>query len=134
MHRTMLLIITLVALTPALAQVQPRPEGVRRFDIFQGTTRVRMRDAQGAARLVDVDVSVQNWIVNERQKVDALPVQYKTLMVVQVNGGEITTVIQGEKQKRKENEFWTVPAGTAMGFETGNDSASIQTIAVSSRS
>jgi hypothetical protein len=125
--------VVLLVLTPALAQDQQSPQPLRRSSVFEGTTRLRTAEPSGTARPADVRIQLDDWIINQRQKVEALPVQYTTLLVVQVRGGDVTTVIGGQRQHRKEEEYWTVPAGTVMGLETGDDSVTIETVAVSAR-
>jgi hypothetical protein len=125
------LIMVLLALAPALAQERTSPP--RSIERFDGKTRVRVRDPQGQTQIVEVNVRIQNWAIEGRQKVDALPLQASGLMIVQLRGGELTTVIGGKRQERKEGEFWTVLPGAPMGAETKNDTASFQTIMVSDR-
>jgi quercetin dioxygenase-like cupin family protein len=126
-----LTLILFVTLAPVFAQQPTQPPALRRSGVFDGTTRLRIAERGGTPRLADVRIQVDDWIINQRQKVDALPVQYGTLLIVQVRGGDVTTTINGQRQRRKEEEFWTVPAGTVMSLETGDDSVSIQTVAVS---
>jgi hypothetical protein len=125
--------VVLLALTPALAQEQQPPQALRRSSVFEGTTRLRTAEPGGTARLADIRIQVDDWIINQRQKVEALPLQYSTILIVQVRGGDVITVIGGQRQHRKEEEYWTVPAGTVMGLETGDDSVTIETVAVSGK-
>jgi hypothetical protein len=51
-------------------------------------------------------------------------------VIVQLTGGELVTIIDGQRRERKSGEFWTVPAGEAMSIETGTDSAALQTVTI----
>jgi hypothetical protein len=102
--------------------VARRMQSVERF---VGETRVRT--AQGTAV---VRVDIRNWTFGGGLKVDELPLQTRGLMIVQLRGGNLATVIDGQRQERREGEFWTVPAGARMGIETAGDSAVIQTIVI----
>ena len=92
---------------------------------FTGQTRVRT--AQGDA---PISVDIRNWTLGGGVKVDELPLSAKGLMIAQLRGGRVTTVIGGNRQARREGEFWTVQPGVRMGLETGDDSATIQTVVV----
>jgi len=112
-----------------VAQVAPSPgaEGARLrppIERFSGPVTVRARD--GSARVVQV--VVRNWIVDNRQKIARFPEEGP--VIVQLTGGELVTIIGGQRQERKSGEFWTVPAGSTMSLETGNDSAALQTVAI----
>ena len=92
---------------------------------FAGETRVRT-----AGQDAPVRVAIRNWSLGGGLKLAELPLPVKGLMIVQLRGGRVTTVIQGNSQARREGEFWTVPPGVPMGVETGDDSATLQTIVV----
>jgi hypothetical protein len=92
---------------------------------FAGETRVRT--AQGVAA---VRVDVRNWTLGGGLKLDELPLQAKGLMIVQLRSGQVTTVIDGKREARKEGQFWTVAEGVRMSLETGDDSAILQTIVI----
>ena len=53
-------------------------------------------------------------------------------MIVQLRGGELTTVINGRREERPE-VVRTVLPGVPMGIETGDDSATIQTVVIADR-
>lgn len=71
---------------------------------------------------------IKNWIVDGGQEIEDFP--ERGFLVVQLRGGELTTIINGERQHRQEDEFWTVPEGAVMGLETEDDSAIIQTVSI----
>ena len=113
----------------SLAQVTPPPEGraaqLRKpIERFSGPVTVRARD--GSSR--DVQVVVRNWIIDNQQKIARFPEE--GFVIVQLTGGELVTVIDGQRRERKSGEFWTIPAGSAMSIETGDDSAALQTVTI----
>lgn len=129
--RVSALLLVLLVLTPV--QAQERPSTLRSQDRFDGATRVRVRDPRGQTQINTVNVRIENWTIDGGQKVAALPLRSPGLMVVQMRGGQMTTVIAGKRQERREDDFWTVPAGVQMGIETRNDTATFQTIVVNER-
>ena len=51
--------------------------------------------------------------------------------LVQVRSGEdMYTVIDGQRQKRAIDEFFTVSSGSTLSIETGNDTVVLQTLAI----
>jgi hypothetical protein len=94
------------------------------MDRFDGTVTLKTKDG----KVRQLRVVVRNWIIDNRRQVAKFP--EKGFMVVQLRGGELATTIDGKRQQRKEDEFWTVRAGSAMGVETGNDSAIVQILAI----
>jgi len=115
----------------SVAQVAPVPGGeagrVRTpIERFSGPVTVRARD--GSSRVAQV--VIRNWIIDNRQRIARFPEQ--GFLLVQLTGGELVTIIDGQRRERKSGEFWTVPAGSTMSIETGNDSAALQTVAIRS--
>lgn len=72
---------------------------------------------------------IKNWMIDGGQTVEEFP--ERGFLVMQLRGGELTTIINGEEQERGEDEFWTVPEGATLVMVTGDDSAVIQTVAIS---
>lgn len=98
--------------------------------------RVTFRsDFAGQAELHDgnVDVEVRRWSIGDGVRLDRLPMENDGWLIVNLRGGELTTIIDGERQEREENDFWTVPPGSEMGIETEDDSAVIETIVIAQR-
>ncbi len=110
------------------AQAVPQPGNhaaenrVRFFQRFLGETQLRTGEA--------VHVDIRDWSIGGGVKLERLPAEIDGLMIVRLRGGALTTIINGKRQQRRENEFWTVPAGTSMALETGDDSAIIETIVI----
>jgi len=73
-------------------------------------------------------VQLRQWIIEGGQKI-SIPVE--GTMLIELKAGELATVIAGKREERREGEFWTVPKGATILFETGDDSAVIETTVVS---
>lgn len=118
------LVVLAAWLLPATAQ-DNRPEaGSLRAPVERFETTLSLTARNGQVKTLRV--VVRNWIIDSRRTIAVFP--ERGFMVVELRGGDLTTVIGGQRQHRSEGEFWTVPAGTPMGLETGNDSAVIQTV------
>lgn len=62
-------------------------------------------------------------------RMTALPLKAKGGFVVyELRAGKLTTIVNGNRQERREGEFWIVRPGETMSFETGDDSVVLQTI------
>ena len=114
---------------PTIAQVAPPPgsevaQPRKPIERFSGPVTVRAPDGTSQ----QVQVVVRNWIVDNRQKIARFPEE--GFLIVELTGGELVTIIDGQRLERKSGQFWTVPAGSTMSIETGNDSAALQTVAI----
>ena len=98
---------------------------VRTVDRFQGVTVLQTPDGTQPVR-----VTIQNWSFGGGLKIDELKLPLRGTVVVHLRGGELTTVINGKRERRQEGDYWTVDPGVSMGIETGDDSATIQTVLV----
>jgi hypothetical protein len=62
-------------------------------------------------------------------KMLALPLKSKSGFVVyELRAGKLTTIVNGNRQERREGEFWIVRPGETMSLETHDDSVVLQTI------
>jgi hypothetical protein len=120
-----LLLVSLGAGTVSAQEAGEPAVRLKALERFQGQTRVR---TERGDELVRVDI--HNWMIGGGMKLDELPLPTKGLMIVQLRGGELATVIRGRREERREGEFWTVLPGVPMGIETGDDSATIQTVVI----
>jgi hypothetical protein len=125
MRSWILLAVTAVTLWfgAALAQ-QPSPQkaGLKRFERFVGAIR-----SVGAERRV----AIQVWLIPNDRKVLDLERPFRGLTVIEVRGGSVYTKGgDGEPKRRLAGEFWTVPPGGMVTFETRDDSAAVQTTVV----
>jgi hypothetical protein len=82
-----------------------------------------------AAGQGQVQMTLRNWSIPNRQRIDKFPEQ--GFLIVQVRSGEdMYTVIDGQRQKRAIDEFFTVASGSTLSIETGNDTVVLQTMAI----
>lgn len=109
---------------PPTQQARAVPDSVQRFDRFDGVTTFRARDG----RPIRVSVAVRTWGLDSHQRVSPFP--ETGFLVVELVGGEVTTTIGRETQRRAAGEFWTLPPGASMSVETGDDAAVLQTYAI----
>lgn len=114
---------------PAEAAKFDEPKALRPIDRFDGLTTLSNARLKAAAGRGKVQMTLRNWDIPNRQRVDRFPEQ--GFLIVQVRSGEdLVTEIDGQRQQRKVEEFFTVPTGSTMSIETGNDTAIIQTLAI----
>lgn len=122
---TLIVIVTVTAWIP-LSQAQQQRPGysgiIDQIQRFRGQARL----STGETTVVEVDV--RNWTIGGGARLDALPLPIQGLMVVQLRGGTLTTIINGNRRERFEGEIWTVPTSVPMGVETEDDSAILQTV------
>ena len=78
-----------------------------------------------------VKVNLANYHFSNHQHLDAIERPFPGLMIVQLRGGPVTTVVDGKRQLRHEGEFWTVSASQQMGIITDNDAGVVQVFFVS---
>ena len=90
---------------------------------FEAVATMRARGAQ-----TPVAVSLRNWIIPNRQRIAEFP--ERGLLVVQVRAGSLVTIIDGKRQMRGPDEFFTVPPGATLGIETQQDSAIVQIVSL----
>ena len=123
---TALVCIITLLLALSLAQEPGNQSELRPTERFNGTTSIRLRSGERA----QVRISIHNWIIHGGQKNRALPFPAQGFVIAQLRAGEATTIINGQRQQRREGEFWTVASERMMAIETEDDSAIIQTIVI----
>jgi hypothetical protein len=100
------------------------------IDRFAGRTSLRNARLLAAGQ-AEIQTTLRNWTIPNRQRIERFPEQ--GFLIVQVRSGEdMSTVIDGQRQKRTVDEFFTVPSGSTMSIETGNDSVVLQTFSIAS--
>jgi gentisate 1,2-dioxygenase len=115
---------------PAQAVDASTTADVQRIPRFEGVVPNRALRAAGKEQRISIDT----WLIPNRQAVHSLAVPLRGDTVFELRGGSLVTVINGKRQKRQAGDFWTVPAGASISLETDNDSAALQTTAVGPRS
>jgi hypothetical protein len=99
--------------------VESEPVPLTPIEVFDGTITLQGRELR---------VVIRNWGLPNGQQIPQFP--QEGFLIAQLRAGTLTTVINGERQERHEGEFWTVPTDSSMSVETGDDLASLQTVAV----
>lgn len=125
-NATITVLVVLLGSTPAAVAAQERPTigGLEVRDRFVQTVQLAMR----AGGVRDLQIEVHHWSLHGGQRIDRLP--GTGFRVVQLVAGTVATVINGQRTARREGEFWSVPAGTTMLLETGDDVAVLQVTTV----
>jgi quercetin dioxygenase-like cupin family protein len=108
-------LLTTATLAQPGASAQTVP--LKPLERFDGTIVVGTRE---------IHVLIRNWVIPNGQQIPQFP--HEGFMVAQLRAGTLITVIHDERQERHEGEFWTVPAGSSMVVETGEDAAILQTM------
>jgi hypothetical protein len=105
---------------------EPMPlQPIERFDGRTALKNPRLL----AAGQAEIQMTLRNWSIPNRQRIERFPEQ--GFLIVQVRSGEdMYTVIDGQRQKRTVEEFFTVPSGSNLSIETGNDTVVLQTMAI----
>lgn len=106
------------AQAPAAASVQSRLE-------FRGPVPFR-----SGGQSDSVLVEIRQWSFAGGQRVDSLAAPAAGVLIVELRGGRLTTVIDGRRLERRVGEIWSVAPGRTMRIETGDDMATIQTTLV----
>lgn len=118
------LLVAVVGTTTAATQTTYRPEDrLSRAEHFNGELRLL---SEGGPFNLRVDAA--KWTLGGGLSVDQLDVPRGEVTIVQLRSGEVTTVINGERQEREEDELWTVAYDETMELATEDDSAIVQTI------
>jgi hypothetical protein len=95
---------------------------------FDGRTALKNPKLLAAGQ-GQIQMTLRNWSIPNRQRIDRFPEQ--GFLIVQVRSGEdMYTVIDGQRQKRSIDEYFTVPSGSTLSIETGNDTVVLQTLAI----
>lgn len=108
---------------PAPPQTTTGP--IARDHRFSGTVQVQTPTGRRPVRVEIINIDVRGQYATDRVE---LP--FDGTLMVNLQAGEITTVIGGKRESRRQGQIWTVPAGVPMGVTTGQDSASLQAVLV----
>jgi hypothetical protein len=100
---------------------------------IQGSERFagKLAASTPQGKKVTVNVDLKIWNVSSPQ-LRVLPVA--GFYIANAISGQLITVINGKSEVHAPGDFWTVPNGMSMSVATKSESATIQTIAVSSPS
>ena len=139
-------LIAMLAMSPAFAQA-PQPtapaqpavtaqEGAQVTSSVRFSNRVNLRAAPATEASPAPRIDVRHWSIPERQRVGALQIAGvdttpgKALVIYNLRGGELTTIINGKRIPRRVGEFWTLRPGERQTLETQDDTAVVETIVV----
>ena len=123
--------------SPSVSPGQPGAGQEGRFDetqplqpIERFTGRAALKNEKLlAAGQAEVQMTLRNWTIPNRQRIAPFPEQ--GFLIVQIRSGEdVFTIIDGQRQKRSVEEFFTVPSGANFSIETGNDTVVLQTMSI----
>lgn len=102
----------------AWAQTRPEPKGpVSVQRIFEGTVGQRQRT-----------VLVRQYRILGGQQDVALDLPDRGLLIAQLRGGRLTSIVGGERRRLAEGEWWTVSPPSALRLETEDDSVVIDVV------
>ena len=79
----------------------------------------------------DAQVTIRQWTIPPKQKVDSLP--ERGFLLVTVRAGKVTTIINGQQQQRSTDDFWTVPANSKMSVEASGEAALLEVLSLTVR-
>lgn len=116
-----LLVGLLLGLLLTAPRAQTRSPDIQRIERFHGSVRLAGKD---------VRVAIDTWLVPNGATIENLPLPLRGNTVMELRGGSVVTVIDGNRVKRTAGDFWTVPAAAPVRLETENDSAALQSTVV----
>jgi quercetin dioxygenase-like cupin family protein len=120
----------------AAATNRARPQQPNAADVSAGMAPVSRFQGDAhfkgkGGRTRDAQVSIRQWIISPRQKVDALP--ERGFLLLTVRAGKVTTTIGGQRQQRRTDDFWTVPENTKMSVEASGEAALLEVLSLAVR-
>ncbi len=101
------------------------PPEVRPRQRFAGELSIRTAEGPRPVR-----VEIYDWSISGGQEIDDLPLETRGFMIMQLRAGEVTTILDGERRERIEDEVWTVREGASLTLVTEDDTAVLQTIVI----
>ena len=117
----------LLCLIPAADRAQTQPADlVAPVNRFDGTAQFK---GKGGANK-NAHVTIRQWTIPGKQKMD---VPEKGFLLVTLRAGKVTTTINGKEDKRRTDDFWTVPENAKMTVEAAGEAAIIEVISINVR-
>jgi hypothetical protein len=108
----------------ALAQQVESPTATESRLRFEQALSIRTPDNPAQP----VKVVLRDWVIRNRQRVS---VTTTGMLVIQMLAGDtMTMAVNGQSTTRRDNEYFTVPAGAALTIETGNDTVVLTVLEV----
>ncbi|WP_222982490.1 hypothetical protein [Flagellimonas meishanensis] len=119
--RNLVIILALVFANCHVQQEQRKVDFVRTA-LFNGQLRFNQN-----AGTQDVPLLVEEFIIDGGQRLPEIDFPFEGLLIIQLRGGELTTLENNKTIKRDVNEFWVVPGNGPLQINTSDDSAIIRT-------
>src|SRR5579863_3209785 len=94
---------------------------------FEGDAQ--FKDKNGKSK--GAHVTIRQWSIPGKQKVDALP--ERGFLLVTVRAGKVTTTIGGEQKQRVTGDFWTVQEDQRMSVEATRETAVLEVVSFTVR-
>jgi quercetin dioxygenase-like cupin family protein len=117
--------VTMLAL-PVVASPQQLPTGVQSESRFSGDVQLVAKQKPQS-----VPVTVRVWAMAPGSTIDDLRLGASGSLVVEVQSGELTAVIDGQRQERRLGQFFVIPANQPATVSTSsNRSAVLRTVMV----
>ena len=92
---------------------------------FSGSVQIQTPSGPTAVR-----VEITNIDIRGGHTLDRLELPFEGTLTVHLQAGEVTTIVDGKREERRQGQIWTVPPGVSIGLVTGRDAASLQTVLV----
>jgi len=125
------LVAALHAQPPAPGNQQPASskEEAAAPNALQPLTRFNNRQINflKAGKPTAAHVTIRDWEIHGRQKIAKFP--ETGALTVHLQSGRIITTIAGKQEKREPGDYWSVPAGAAMGVQVTSESAILHVVA-----
>lgn len=125
------LLLPLVCLAPFIERAQSpaqtadgMPAPVNRFE---GSAQFKGK----GGRPTDVRVTIRQWTIPGKQKVEALP--ERGFLLVTVRAGKVTVTIAGKQEQHHTDDFWTVPENAKMSVEAAGEAAVLEVVSLTVR-
>jgi len=117
----------LLCLIPASDRAQtPQADMVAPVSRFDGTAQFKGKGGANA----NAHVTIRQWTIPGKQKMD---VPEKGFLLVTLRAGKVTTTINGKEEKRRTDDFWTVPENAKMTVEAAGEAAIVEVISINVR-
>ena len=126
-------LLCFLALAPPLAAQDSKPQirPIEQFDeviqVPKGGRKALSEIPAQPPKTAPRRIQVRQWIIDGGQKAS---IPTRGMMLIELKAGDLTTITDGNRQERREGEFWTVPRGAKLVLETEDDSAVIETTVI----
>jgi hypothetical protein len=108
--------------------VDPAQRGVSIRERFSGPVRSELGGGSQEVRYYVLSLAPE---VRAAAPKPMGPVAKQAITLYELRAGKLETIIDGQRQDRREGEFWVVGPEQEISFESGDDSVIVQVIQVS---